>query len=169
MATACRTRPGARGQLYCRASRYGDAEAQYSLAWMLTNARGIERDDAQAAHLFAAAAEQGHEQAQAMAQRLGTPLGAPPPCLRPPDGDPLPLAAPAAAAVGPVNAPGHTPVPLPRPAAAAPAAAHAPPQIVRFVNWWRPSTSSQPHVVLAVIAQESNFDPLACRRRTRRG
>ena len=36
-------------QLYCRAARYGDAEAQYSLAWMLTNARGIERDDAQAA------------------------------------------------------------------------------------------------------------------------
>jgi hypothetical protein len=61
-------------QLYCRASRYGDAEAQYSLAWMLTNARGIERDDAQAAHLFSAAAEQGHPQAQAMAARLGTPL-----------------------------------------------------------------------------------------------
>ena len=46
-------------ELYCRASRYGDPEAQYNLAWMLTHSRGIERDDAQAAHLFAAAAEQG--------------------------------------------------------------------------------------------------------------
>jgi len=45
-------------QLYCRASRYGDAEAQYAMGWMLTNSRGIERDEAQAAHMFAAAAEQ---------------------------------------------------------------------------------------------------------------
>ena len=42
-------------ELYCRAARHGDAEAQYSLAWMMTNSRGIERNDAQAAHLFAAA------------------------------------------------------------------------------------------------------------------
>ncbi|HEX2010001.1 MAG TPA: lytic transglycosylase, partial [Roseateles sp.] len=41
-------------QLYCRAARFGDAVAQYNLAWMLTNARGIARDDAQAAYLFAA-------------------------------------------------------------------------------------------------------------------
>src|SRR5204863_1532559 len=47
--------PVAAAQLYCRAARYGDAESQFNLAWMLTNARGIERDDAQAAHLFAAA------------------------------------------------------------------------------------------------------------------
>ena len=45
-------------KLYCRAARYGDAEAQYNLAWMLTNARGIQRNDSEAAHLFAAAAEQ---------------------------------------------------------------------------------------------------------------
>jgi len=84
--------PVAAAQLYCRAARYGDAEAQFNLAWMLTNARGIERDDAQAAHLFAAAAEQGLVQAQNMARAMGTPRGAPPPCLRPPETD-LPLAA----------------------------------------------------------------------------
>ena len=75
-------------ELYCRAARYGDAESQYSLAWMLTNARGIERDDAQAAHLFAAAAEQGYAQAANILARMGTPRGAPPPCLRPPEEDP---------------------------------------------------------------------------------
>ena len=148
-------------QFYCRASRYGDAESQYSLAWMLTNARGIERDDAQAAHLFAAAAEQGHPQAQAMAQRLGTPLGAPPPCLRPPDNDPVPLAAmkpqPPAPTTRPGTRPTLTPAQLPPP----PPPPGAPPQIVRFVELVAPEYGLQPHLVLAVMAQESNFDPLA--------
>lgn len=152
-------------QLYCRAARFGDAEAQYSLAWMLTNARGIERDDAQAAHLFSAAAEQGHPQASAMAARLGTPLGAPPPCLRPPDGDPLPLAAApkTASAALLLPRPGARPAPFPPPATLPPPAppAHAPPQIVRFVQLAAPEYKLEPHVVLAVMAQESNFDPLA--------
>ena len=152
-------------QLYCRAARFGDAEAQYSLAWMLTNARGIERDDAQAAHLFGAAAEQGHPQAQAMAARLGTPLGAPPPCLRPPDGDILPLAAAprTAPAAVLVPRPGTRPAPFPPPATLPPPPppAHAPPPIVRYVQLAAPEFKLEPHVVLAVIAQESNFDPLA--------
>ena len=141
-------------QLYCRASRFGDAEAQYSLAWMLTNARGIERDDAQAAHLFAAAAEQGHAQSQAMAARLGTPLGAPPPCLSPPDGDPPPLAA------APKPVPGARVAAAPPPPKVAPPP-NAPPQIVRFVEAIAPEYQLQPHLVLAVMAQESNFDTLA--------
>ncbi|MCA0240712.1 MAG: transglycosylase SLT domain-containing protein [Proteobacteria bacterium] len=151
-------------QLYCRAARYGDAEAQYSLAWMLTNARGIERDDAQAAHLFAAAAEQGHPQAQAMAQRLGTPLGAPPPCLRPPDGDLVPLAAapqtPRPSTVV-ITRPGVRPAPFPEPARLPPPPPPpgAPPQIVRFVELVAPQYKLEPHVVLAVMKQESNFDP----------
>ena len=144
-------------QLYCRAARFGDAEAQYSLAWMLTNARGIERDDAQAAHLFAAAAEQGHPQAQAMAARLGTPLGAPPPCLSPPDGDPPPLAA-APPSGRPAN---RIPTLPPVPQLAPPPPPNAPPQIVRFVEAIAPEYQLQPHLVLAVMAQESNFDALA--------
>jgi soluble lytic murein transglycosylase-like protein len=137
-------------QLYCRAARYGDPLAQYSLAWMLTNARGIERDDAQAAHLFAAAAEQGLVQAQNMLKTLGTPLGPPPACLRPPDTDPAPLSA---AAVKPASA-------LP-PAAPPPPPANAPEPIVRFVTLVAPDYKLAPHLVLAVMAAESNFDPLA--------
>ncbi|ODU08314.1 MAG: lytic transglycosylase [Rubrivivax sp. SCN 71-131] len=151
-------------QFYCRAARYGDAEAQYSLAWMLTNARGIERDEAQAAHLFAAAAEQGHAQAVAMAQRLGTPRGDPPPCLRPPDEDP-PLLAQVKAGPPQVLLPpgGGRPSPFPRPTLLPPPPppAGAPPQIVRFVELVAPEYKLQPHVVLALIKQESNFDPLA--------
>ena len=140
-------------QLYCRAARFGDAQSQYSLAWMLTNARGIERDDAQAAHLFAAAAEQGMEQARNMAASLGTPRGAPPPCLRPPDGE-----APPVAAKGALSARG-----APRPWASSALAPppNAPEPIVRFVNLIAPEYKLAPQLVLAVMATESNFDPLA--------
>ena len=134
-------------QLYCRAARHGDAVAQYNLAWMLVNARGIARDDAQAAHLFAAAAEQGLAQARNMAERLGEPRGAVPDCLRPPPADPL-LNAQAARPHG-----GRAlPPPLPR---------NAPEVIVKFVRLEAPLYKLEPHLVLAVMAQESNFDPLA--------
>ncbi len=143
-------------QLYCRASRYGDAEAQFSLAWMLTNSRGIERDEAQAAHLFAAAAEQGYLQAQNILARMGPPQGPPPACLRPPDEDRLATAAPPVAARSPANngAKPWLPPPPPPPA-------NAPEPVVRFVNLVAPEYKLPPHLVLAFIAVESNFDPNA--------
>jgi len=137
-------------QLYCRAARFGDPEAQFNLAWMLINPRGIERDDAQAAHLFAAAAEQGLVQAQNMLRSMGTPRGAPPACLQPPETDP-PLA------LRPPPAPPKTalaPPPLPPPA-------NAPPPIVRFVTLVAPDYQLSAALVLAVMAVESNFDPMA--------
>ncbi len=138
-------------QLYCRAARYGDAEAQYSLAWMLTNARGIERDDAQAAHLFAAAAEQSMEQARNMLASMGTPRGAPPACLRPPEADARPAVAKAASARPP---PSRAAMPVAPPS-------NAPEPIVRFVHLIAPDYQLAPQLVLAVMATESNFDPLA--------
>lgn len=142
----------AAAKLYCRAARYGDAEAQYSLGWMLTNARGIQRNDAEAAHMFAAAAEQGMEQAQNMLDSLGgTPLGDPPPCLRPPETDPLPVAR--APQMARPAKPQMVP-PLPPPA-------NAPPTVVTFVNVVAPEYKLSPALVLALMAAESNFDPLA--------
>lgn len=142
----------AAAKLYCRAARYGDAEAQYSLGWMLTNARGIQRNDAEAAHLFAAAAEQGLQQAQNMLNTMGgTPLGDPPPCLRPPETDPAPVAPPPAVR-------GAKPVSL---WATLPLPANAPPAIVNYVKLVAPEYQLSPALVLAVMAQESGFDPLA--------
>ncbi|MEO6281296.1 transglycosylase SLT domain-containing protein [Roseateles sp.] len=142
----------AAAKLYCRASRYGDAEAQYSLGWMLTNARGIQRNDAEAAHMFAAAAEQGMDQAQNMLARMGgTPLGDPPPCLRPPETDPLPVAPPQPAR-------GAKPISL---WATLPLPPQAPPAIVNYVKLLAPEYQLAPALVLALMAQESNFDPLA--------
>ena len=142
-------------QLYCRAARFGDAESQYSLAWMLTNSRGIERDEAQAAHLFLAAAEQGYAQAQNILARMGPPQGPPPACLRPPEEDRL-----AAAVLPIVRAPGvaaNKPWLLPPP----PPPPNAPEPIVRFVTLVAPEYKLPPHLVLAFIAVESNFDPNA--------
>jgi soluble lytic murein transglycosylase-like protein len=134
-------------ELYCRAARFGDAESQFSLAWMLTNSRGIERDDAQAAHLFAAAAEQGLTQAQNMLASMGTPRGDPPACLRPPEIDKqVPKPPPVAAGYK------LPPPPIPN---------NAPPQIVNFVKLVAPDYKLEPYLVFAIIATESNFDPLA--------
>ena len=139
-------------ELYCRAARYGDAEAQYNLAWMKTNSRGIERNDAEAAHLFAAAAEQGFEQAKNIIARMGEPLGPPPKCLRPPDEDQV-AAAPATPHSTRLNQP---PAVLPvRPPP------NAPDAIVRFVTIVAPEYKLQPHLVLAIMATESNFDARA--------
>ena len=139
-------------QLYCRAARHGDPEAQFNLAWMLTNSRGIERDEAQAAHLFAAAAEQGMQQAINMVARLGTPLGPPPACLRAPETDAPLQAALVKKPVPPGKALVLPPIPPPR---------NAPPQIVNYVNLLAPDYKLEPHLVLAIMATESNFDPLA--------
>ncbi len=141
-------------ELYCRAARHGDAESQFSLAWMLTNSRGIERDEAQAAHLFAAAAEQGYAQARNILARMGPPQGPPPACLRPPEEDRLLLAA-----ATPPARPGPA-APRP-PAAPPPPPPNAPEPIVRFVNMVAPEYQLQPHLVLAIMATESNFDASA--------
>ncbi len=153
-------------ELYCRAARHGDAESQYSLAWMMTNSRGIERNEAQAAHLFAAAAEQGLQQARNILARMGEPRGAPPACLRPPEEDVAIAAALAASAAAMEQqrqrnlAPGRrgpavvalAPPPPPR---------NAPEMLVRFVRLTAPEYQLEPHLVLAFIATESNFNPVA--------
>lgn len=75
-------RDGARAaELYCEAAAGGDAEAQFSLAWMYANGRGIARNDETAAYFFALAARQGHAQAQNMLSYVGTPSKDMPECL----------------------------------------------------------------------------------------
>ena len=146
-------------QLYCRAARYGDPEAQYNLAWMLTNSRGIERDDAQAAHLFAAAAEQGMVPARNMLAAMGTPRGAPPACLQQPESDPPPLTL----SVSALKAGRAISLPVP------PIPANAPEPIVKFVTLVAPEYHLAPHLVLAVMATESNFNPWALSPRNAQG
>jgi hypothetical protein len=70
--------------LYCRAAKSGNADAQYALGWMYANGRGVTKDDGVAAQLFAMAGAQGHAHAREMLQYIHsssvTPL---PSCLLP--------------------------------------------------------------------------------------
>ena len=114
------------------------------------------------AALFSAAAEQGHVQASNMARALGTPRGDPPTCLLPPADDPVtvavaePPARAERAGRGPLVAPPRLPP-------------NAPAPIVRFVELVAPEYGLEPHLVLAVMATESNFDPWAVSPRNARG
>ena len=67
--------------LYCEAAKLGDAEAQYALGWMYANGRGVERDDERAAVLFAVAAAQGHQAAQRAQNFIGHGIGMLPACM----------------------------------------------------------------------------------------
>jgi len=70
--------------LYCRAARSGNVNAQYSLGWMFANGRGVARNNSVAAQLFAMAAEQGHVHAREMLRYTQTSAPAPmPACLLP--------------------------------------------------------------------------------------
>lgn len=160
--------PGRAATLYCQAARHGDAEAQFNLAWMLANGRGVERDDVAAAHLFAAAAEQGLPQALRMAQAIGTPRGEPPACLRQPEAEPPPPRLQLAGAPRlPLGGAGPQALPQPpRVAVVAPAPTHrlfdeAPKPIADFVKIVAPEYQIAPQYVLAIIAAESGFNPNA--------
>ena len=68
--------------LYCDGARNGDAEAQFSLGWMHANGRGIPRSDEMAAYFFKLAAEKGHVQAQKMLRFVGETAAPIPECMR---------------------------------------------------------------------------------------
>lgn len=129
--------------LYCRAARMGDTESQFSLGWMYTNGRGVERNDSLAAFFFHAAAEQGMEQAIRMLSSVGGPTTEVPDCMR----EPAP--------------------PKPRVVAAAPRAAPpvrviaAPHSIGELVKKIAPEYRVPTQLVLAIIEAESNFDIVA--------
>ena len=135
--------------LYCVAARAGNADAQYNLGWMYANGRGVARDDATASALFALAAKSGHEYAQKMLARLGPSGGELPECMKPPERPP------ALAAL-------EEPDPF----------VNLPPnrkKIADVVERVAPRYGIEPRLALAVIAVESNFEPLARSQKDARG
>jgi soluble lytic murein transglycosylase-like protein len=133
--------------LYCEAARSGDADAAYGLGWMYANGRGVARDDAAAAALFALAAQGGHEQARNLVAAIGGEPGALPDCMQPPAPE-EPAADPSAT----------EPVPPPDPFADLPPWKQ---RIADQVERYAPRYAVEPRLALAVIAAESNFDHLA--------
>ena len=152
-------------QLYCRAARYGDAEAQYSLALDADQCTRHRARRCTGRTPFCRRRRAGPPAGQGHGGAPGHAAGrTPPPCLRPPDGDLVPLAAappPMRSSAVLVPKPGVRPAPFPAPTTLPPPPppAHAPPQIVRFVQLVAPEFQLEPHVVLAVIHQESQLRP----------
>jgi len=131
-------------QLYCEAARLGDAVSLFNLGWMYANGRGVGRDDAQAAWFFHAAAERGgFPQAWRMLPAVGEPSAQTPECLRRP--------APPRVAAAPATA--RPPAPAIPPG--------APAQVVKLVQQLAPRFQVPEALAFAIIAAESNFDPLA--------
>ncbi len=152
-------RNGARAAaLYCLAAQKGDAASQFHLGWMLANGRGVPRDDAQAAYFFAVAAAQGDVHAQRMLAQVGPVAEAIPACMRPPE--PPPVAMPVAVAIVP-EAPAPALASMVLEATLRSVPPQAPKPIVDLVNKLAPQFQLDPHLVLAIMAAESNFDPLA--------
>lgn len=129
--------------LYCTAARDGDAEAQYSLGWMLANGRGIPRDDAKAAFFFTLAAAQDHAHARRMLRFVGEPAATAPDCMAPP------------ARPAPVLAEDTEDDSLPT------AATPAQRKVWALVAKLAPEYGVHPRLAFAVIRAESNFDPAA--------
>jgi soluble lytic murein transglycosylase-like protein len=154
--------PARAAALYCEALREGDAEAAYGLGWMYANGRGVARDDATAAALFAQAAQRGHAYGQRMLAVITTAPGPLPECARQPAPE-VP-----AVAVERVDRDAN------RGLVAEPEDEwrDLPPErrrIADLVQRVAPRYALDPRLALAVIAAESNFDPLARSRKDARG
>ena len=138
--------PTRAAQLYCEASRLGDAESQFNLGWMFANGRGVERSDADAAFFFHAAAEQGLPQALRMLERVGGPPLYIPECMQV-RAPPLPPAKP-----------GQKPQARNAPEVIR---SKAPTYLIDIVKRLAPEYKLSPQLVLSFIEVESRFDVVA--------
>ena len=136
--------------IYCDVARRGSAEAAFRLGWMYANGRGVARDDATAAALFRMAEEQGDAYAGRALKQLGDVHGMLPDCLRPPE----PPEVEAVDDAGSTEEADLGPDPF----------VDLPPykqKVADLVHRVAPRYGIEPRLALAVIAVESNFDPMA--------
>ena len=127
--------------LYCRAAKAGDVDAQFALGWMYANGRGRARSDAVAGAFFRLAAGQGHPQAARMLPHMQKEPGELPACMRDPPKRLAEAAEPDEVVDG--AAPAHRK------------------RIAEIVHRLAPAYAVDPRLALAVIKVESNFDPKA--------
>jgi soluble lytic murein transglycosylase-like protein len=153
---------------YCEAARLGDAESQYSLAWMYANGRGVERNDSTAAFFFHAAAEQGLPQALRMLKTVGGPSPYTPDCMRGPEPKPAAVLAPVSAPAAPARRPAENTSPV-EDKALADLKTNAPQYLLDLVKKAAPDYKVQPQLALAIMEAESNFDTVALSPRNAKG
>lgn len=139
--------------LYCQAARQGYADAQFKLGWIYANGRGVPHDDGIAIALFRKAAALGHPDAAKLLGLIGGQAAAQMPACLAPDpqiqlanDDPVPPVPAADAAAD---------------AKRAQAAEQDRTPIERLVYRIAPQYAVDPKLALAMIAVESDFNPVA--------
>jgi hypothetical protein len=137
--------------LYCRAARAGSAEGQYRLGMLYAFGQGVPVHRAHAAALFHVAASLGHARAAGMLESIEFTSTVLPRCVEhdePPDRPPPPPVRMAASAPsGPAPIEGLV-------AALHPSRRWIVPLVHSMSDWY----ALDPHLVLSVIAVESNFN-----------
>lgn len=140
---------------YCKAAKYGDADAQYALGWMYANGRGVTKDVKIAAQLYTMAAEQGHERAKESLAAISevAPDSTLLACLLP-DPPPAPIVGTT------VNSTGENVASNERQEITAKTAALFKSQasILKIVNKLAPKYNIDANLAMAFIAVESNFN-----------
>lgn len=138
---------GKAADLYCRAARSGNADAQYALGWMYANGRGVFRDDGVAAQLFSMADEQGHAYAREMLRHMRSSVTTSlPQCLLPDE---------------PVTKSEEILVQVEETPAQAEETVYLKGPIYYLVHKLAPGYEVDPKLVLAVISVESGFNARA--------
>ena len=122
--------------LYCEASRLGSAEGQYRLGMLYAFGKGVPKDRALAASLFATASAQGHYEAQRMLETINFSNTALPAC------------------VTEVVQPERAPVAVDTQIASIPANKRWVVDLVSTLSDWY---MVDPKLILAIISVESNF------------
>lgn len=139
--------------LYCQAARQGYADAQFKLGWIYANGRGVPHNDGIAAALFQKAAALGHPDAAKLLGLIRPQADVEmPPCLAP---DPVIQVAKDDPAL---PAP---PVDILADVRSALAAEQDRTPIERLVYRIAPQYAVDPKLALAMIAVESDFNPVA--------
>jgi soluble lytic murein transglycosylase-like protein len=158
--------------LYCKAALAGDNEARYSLGWIYTNGRGIDRHDGYAAWFLTLAAEAGDEPARRLLASISAPA-VKPPCIESADAQ---KHADAWAKTG-VEIAAEQALVAARSAAEAAAATQYKAlvitadqkRIMAIVHKLAPLYGVHPGLAYAVIRAESNFNPMAVSQKNAQG
>lgn len=140
---------------YCKAAKYGDADAQYALGWMYANGRGVTKDVKIAAQLYTMAAEQGHERAKESLTAITevAPESTLLACLLP-DPPAAPIVGTVATTTGENVATNEHQEITPKVAALFKSQA----SILKIVNKLAPKYNIDANLAMAFIAVESNFN-----------
>jgi hypothetical protein len=142
--------------LYCEAARAGDVDSVFTLGWMYANGIGVARDVAAAAALFARASALGHVHAGEILTVLGEERQELPPCMVASDWT-------AAKAIAQIDAETVAKFDL-KPDVLLEALMALPVNrrsVADLIIRVAPTYQIDPRLALAVVAVESNFQPLA--------